>query len=323
MHRILTALALCALAPWGVSAQASGANTPSAPPQAASSSGNASLDAYREWQREHEEWQRRYTAWEKRYEAWVEEQARLDDGFVLSIGIGPSPVRVNALFSGGDRVNFPSTPPFSDVNFRGIGAALDVRMGWLVENDPYLKDYWFGDDKLHDQLYLTLDVLTRSSAYPQLRFARNESANRDDYLRPVYLLDLIGGVGMTYLIYPYRTSLSTTVGFGLLGIQGKDAGVRTNFGPALNVRLGQEWAIRENWRSGFAVSYGYSRSINPRRVTTNHLGQHEEHYQEMFASHLLSIQWINTFTPPKYRRGVPPARPQQYNSVEPPRITPP
>ncbi len=316
MHRILTALAFCALAPWGALAQTSGTPVPSAPTPDA-----ASLEAYGQWQREHEEWQRRYATWEKRYALWLEEQARLDDGFVLSVGLGPSPVRVNALFSGGDRVNFPSTPPFSDVNFRGIGAAFDVRMGWLLENDPYLKDYWFGDDKLHDQLYLTLDVLTRSSLYPQLRFARNDSANRDDYLRPVYLLDLVGGVGMTYLIYPYRTSLSTTVGFGLIGIQGKDAGVRTNLGPALNVRVGQEWAIRENWRSGFAVNYGYLRAINPRRIKVNE-GRFEENYQEAFASHLLSIQWINTFTPPKYRRGVPPARPQQYNSAEPPRVIP-
>jgi hypothetical protein len=320
MHRILTALVFCALLPDGATAQTPGASA--APAAGTPTPDAASLEAYREWQREHEAWQRRYAAWEQRYALWLEEQARLDDGFMLSVGLGPSPVRVNARFSGGDRVNFPTTPPFSNVNFRGIGAALDVRMGWLLQNDPYLKDYWFRDDKLHDQLYLTLDVLTRSSAYPQLRFADKDSANRQDYLRPVYLLDLVAGVGMTYLIYPYRTSLSTTVGFGLIGIQGDDGAVRTNPGPALNVRLGQEWAIRENWRSGFAVNYGYVRAINPRRIKVNHLGLHEENYQESFASHLLSIQWINTFTPPKYRRGVPPARPQRYNSSAPPQVLP-
>ena len=321
MHRTFTALAFCALIPGAVVAQTPDTSAPSAAP--APSARPADLDAYRDWQRQHTEWQQRYAAWEKRYALWLEEQARLDDGFVLSVGVGPSPVRVNAEFSGGDRVNFPSAPPFPNVNFRGIGAAFDVRMGWLLKNDPYLKDYWFRDDKLHDQLYLTFDVLTRSSAYPQLRFADNDSANHDGYLRPVYLLDLVGGVGMTYLIYPYRTSLSTTVGFGLLGIQGDDASVRTNFGPAFNIRVGQEWAIRENWRSGFAVNYGYARSINPRRVTINRLGRPQEQYQEAFASHLLSIQWINTFTPPKYRRGLPPARPQRYDSSAPPRVTPP
>src|SRR5690606_6716880 len=152
MHRTFTALAFCALIPGAVVAQTPDTSASSAAP--APSARPADLDAYRDWQRQHTEWQQRYAAWEKRYALWLEEQARLDDGFVLSVGVGPSPVRVNAEFSGGDRVNFPGAPPFSNVNFRGIGAALDVRMGWLLKNDPYLKDYWFQDDKLHDQLYL-------------------------------------------------------------------------------------------------------------------------------------------------------------------------
>jgi hypothetical protein len=270
-------------------------------------------EAYREWQRQHEEWQRGYNAWEKRYAKWIEEQARLDDGFMLTVGVGPSPIRVNTAFSGGDRINFPDIPPFPNMNFRGIGGALDVRMGWLVQNDPYLKDYWFGDDELHDQLYLTVDLLSRSSAYPQLRFAENDSANQLQYFRPVYMLDLVGGVGMTYLVYPYRTSISTTVGFGLLGIQGKNSSVRTNIGPAFNLRIGQEWALRENWRSGLAVNYGFAQSINPRKITTD-----LESYQENYSSHMFSIQWINTITPPKYRRGIPPSRPQQYDNNAPP-----
>jgi hypothetical protein len=312
MHRSLSAFAFCALTALVA------LSSPTAVAQTATPAPAVQSDAYREWQRQHEEWQRGYSAWEKRYEKWVEEQARLDDGFLISVGVGPSPVRVNTAFSGGDRVNFPDIPPYPNVNFRGIGGTIDLRMGWLVKNDPYLKDYYFGDDELHDQLYLTFDLITRSSPFPQLRFAENDTANQLEFFRPTYMLDLVGGVGMTYLVYPYRTSISTTVGFGLLGIQGTNSSVRTNIGPAFNVRVGQEWALRENWRSGFAVNYGFARSINPRKIKVDGFNVQTESYQENYSSHIFSIQWINSFTPPKYRRGIPPSRPQQYDNSAPP-----
>lgn len=266
-------------------------------------------EAYRRWQEEHEAWKRRYAEWEKRYAKWVEEQSRLDDGFLFSIAAGPSTTRVDTRFSGGDVVNFPDTPPFPNISLRGLGLMVDVKVGWLVENDPYLKDYWYKDDELHDQLYLTFDLITRSSPYPQWRFAKSDSLNQDSFLRPVYMLDLIAGPGMTYLVYPYRVSFSTTVGFGLLAIQGDDGrSVRTEIGPAFNARVAQEWNVRENWRTGIAINYGFAQSINPSRVQ-----QGLESYQENYSSHLFSILWVNSFTPPKYRRGVPPARPQQWD----------
>lgn len=314
MKRSLTAIVLCVLG-----AQLAGAQTPTpaatpaaAAPAAATSQSQS--EAYKEWERQHAAWQKNYANWEKRYNKWVEEQARLDDGFLLSIGIGPSPTRVDTRFSGGNVIDFPDIPPYPNVNFRGMGASIDLRAGWLVENDPYLKDYWYGDDELHDQLYLTVDILTRSTPYPQLRFAENDSANTGTFFKPLYMLDLVAGVGMTYLIYPYRTSISTTVGFGLLGIQGKDQSVRTDIGPAFNLRIGQEWALKENWRTGFAVNYGYVQSINPRMIKIDVEEGYQESYQENYSSHLFSIQWINSLTPPKYRRGIPPARPQQYRT---------
>lgn len=271
---------------------------------------DTSSDAYRRWKLEHDAWQRNYSQWEKRYAKWQEEQSRLDDGFLFAIGIGPSPVRIDTRFSGGDVTNYPDRPPFPDVSLRGLGVAVDARMGWLVENDPYLKDYWYGDDELHDQLYLTFDLITRSTPYPQLRLSNNDTANANTFLRPTFVLDLIAGPGMTYLIYPYRISLSTTVGFGMLGIQAKNGSVRTQIGPAFNARVAQEWSVRENWRSGVAVSYGVAQSINPRRVTMD-----VESYQENYRSYLFSIQWVNSFTPPKYRRGLPPSRPQRWNTA--------
>jgi hypothetical protein len=254
------------------------------------------------------EWQRQHTEWEKSYQNWLEEQSRLDDGFLLSFAVGPSPMRLNARFSGGNVTDFPNEPPFPNVNFRGIGGTFDVRMGWLVENDPYLKDYWYGNQKLHDQLYVTLDLITRSTPYPQLRFVENDSANNDTFFKPYYMLDLMVGMGMTYIVYPFRTSIGTTIGFGLLGIQGDTSSVRTQIGPAVNLRIGQEWVLRENWRSGFAINYGYIQSINPRQKNASGI----ESYQENYGSHMFSIQWLNSFTPPKYRRGIPPARPQQF-----------
>jgi hypothetical protein len=302
MKLSLLATVLCALAVQTAAAQGS-----------AAPSGSKQSEAYREWERQHAEWQRRYAEWDKRYKKWLEEQARLDDGFLLAVGVGPSPTRINTRFSGGDEDNFDDQPPFPEANLRGLGATMDARIGWLVENDPYLKDYWFGEDELHDQLYLTMDLITRHTAAPQFRFAENDTANNGSYFQPAYTLDVMVGVGMTYLVYPYLTSFSTTVGFGLLGLQGKSQGVRTGIGPALNVRVGQEWKIRENWRSGFALNYGLIQSINPRRTYLNEQGQTILSYQENYTSHLFSIQWINSFTPPKYRRGVPPARPQQHN----------
>jgi hypothetical protein len=118
---------------------------------------------------------------------------------------------------------------------------------------------------------------------------------------------------MTYLIYPYRISVSSTVGFGMLGIQGENGSVRTQVGPAFSARIAQEWSVKENWRSGIAISYGIAQSINPRRVRMGGDG-YQESYQENYRSHLFSIQWVNSFTPPKYRRGLPPTRPQQWDT---------
>jgi hypothetical protein len=265
--------------------------------------------AYRQWKLEHDAWQLNYSQWKKRYAKWQEEQSRLDDGFLLSLGIGPSPMRVDARFSGGNVTNFPDKPPFPDVSLRGLGVAVDARIGWLVENDPYLKDYWYGDDELHDQLYLTFDLLTRSTPFPQWRFAQGDSTNENTFLRPVYVLDLIFGPGMTYLVYPYHLSFSSTIGFGLLGIQGENGSVRTQIGPAFSARIAQEWSVRENWRSGIAINYGIAQSINPRRVAMG-----VESYQENYRSYLFSIQWVNSFTPPKYRRGLPPSHPRQWDT---------
>jgi hypothetical protein len=155
-------------------------------------------------------------------------------------------------------------------------------------------------------MYLTFDLITRSTPYPQWRFAESDTSNEDEFLRPVYVLDIIAGPGMTYLIYPYRISLSSTVGFGLLGIQGENGSVRTQIGPAFNARIAQEWSVRENWRSGIAVNFGMSQTINPRQII-----QGVYSYQENYRSYLFSIQWVNSFTPPKYRRGLPPSRPQR------------
>jgi hypothetical protein len=60
---------------------------------------------------------------------------------------------------------------------------------------------------------------------------------------------------MTNLIYPYRISLSSTIGFGLLGIQTENGSVRTQIGPAYNTRIAQERSVRENWRYGIAVNF--------------------------------------------------------------------
>lgn len=228
------------------------------------------------------------------------ESKHLDDGFLFSFGVGLSPSLIHARTSGGNTTQFPDVPPFPEVNFRGMGGMVDVKVGWLVENAPYLKDYWFGEDRLHDQLYLTLDFIARATPAPQWRFAGRDTA--ETFLKPYIAVDLIGGVGTTYLVYPYGVSVSTTVGLGVIGMQGSKSSMRTNIGPAVNVRVGQEWSIRENWRSGFAVNYGFLRAINPQQIDDDGL----LNYREAYSSHLFSIQWINSVTPPKFRRPSPP-----------------
>src|SRR5215217_7413241 len=173
-----------------------------------------------EWYRKHSEWSRNYAAWEAGYKKWLEAQKRLDDGLMISIGGGFSPTRVNTTLSGGNRIAFPQDPPYSEINLRGLGGTLDLRVGWLVQNDPYLKDYFFGTDELHDQLYLSLDFFGRATPKTQLRFNQNDSANAGgNYAQAAYNLDLMAGLGTTYLVYPYRISFSTTVGLGLIAIQ--------------------------------------------------------------------------------------------------------
>jgi hypothetical protein len=281
----------------------------------------AATPAYKEWARKHAEWQRNYDQWEKGYKKWLEEQSRLDDGLMIAIGAGLSPTRVNTVLSGGNNIDFPDAPPYPEINLRGLGGTLDVRLGWLVNNDPYLKDYFFGKDELHDQLYLSLDFIGRLTPYTQLRFNQSDSDNVGGFAHAAYSLDLIGGIGTTYIIYPYLVSFSTTVGLGIVAIQkiastddtydGKN--IRTDIGPAVNMRVGQEWRVSENWKSGFALSYGYMQAINrPRTEDRNNT------YQEFYHSHLFSIQWLNTFTPPKYRRGAPPKKPQQWQPYKAP-----
>jgi len=277
----------------------------------------AATPAYKEWARKHAEWQRNYANWEKGYKKWLEEQSRLDDGLMLSIGMGFSPTRVNTTLSGGNDVDFPEAPPFPEINLRGLGGALDVRTGWLVQNDPYLGGLYFGDDPLHDQLYLSFDVISRWTPFTQLRFNQNDTDNVGGFAHAAYSLDLIAGIGTTYIIYPYLVSFSSTVGLGLVAIQKINSttfdakNIRTDLGPAVAFRVGQEWRVSENWKSGFSVNYAYMQAINRPRVE-----QQNNTYQEFYHSHLFSIQWINTFTPPKYSRGAPPKKPQQWKPFE-------
>ncbi len=271
--------------------------------------------AYKEWARKHNEWLRSYNLWEQGYKRWLEEQSRLDDGLMISIGGGLSPTRINTTLSGGDKIGFPDIPPFPEINLRGLGGVADVRIGWLVKNDPYLKGTPFGKDKMHDQLYVSLDFLARLTPYTQLRFNQSDSDNVGGFAHAAYSVDLISGIGTTYILYPYLISFSTTVGVGIVAIQKIESrdetydnrNIRTDIGPALNLRVGQEWRVSENWKSGVSINYGYIQAINrPREENQN------KTYQELYHSHLFSIQWINTFTPPKYRRGKPPTRPQQW-----------
>jgi hypothetical protein len=306
----LSALMFSVLAAEGLRAEiiaAQGTGTDAVSPEV------AATPAYKEWARKHAEWERNYALWEKGYQRWLEEQSRLDDGLMLSIGLGVSPTRINTTLSGGNDIDFPSEPPFPEINLRGLGGVVDARVGWLVDNDPYLKDYFFGKDELHDQLYLSVDFYGRATPYTQLRFNQSDSDNVGGFARAEYALDLIAGIGTTYIIYPYLISFSTTVGLGIVAIQKINSdtldakNIRTDIGPALMLRVGQEWRVSENWKSGFSLNYGYMQAINrPREENRN------DTYQEFYHSHLFSIQWINTFTPPKYRRGAPPKKPQQW-----------
>src|SRR5204863_342761 len=85
----------------------------------------AATPAYKEWARKHAEWERNYNLWEKGYQRWLEEQSRLDDGLMISIGGGFSPTRVNTTLSGGNDIDFPDVPPFPEINLRGLGGVLD------------------------------------------------------------------------------------------------------------------------------------------------------------------------------------------------------
>jgi hypothetical protein len=273
----------------------------------------AATPAYKEWARKHAEWQRNYNLWEKGYQKWLEEQSRLDDGLMVSLGGGLSPSRVNTVLSGGNNIDFPDAPPYPEINLRGLGGVIDLRAGWLVKNDPYLAGYYFGKDELHDQMYLSLDFLARWTPYTQLRFNQSDTDNVGGFAHAAYSLDLIAGIGTTYILYPYLISFSSTVGLGLVAIQKINStdfdakNIRTDLGPALNFRVGQEWRVSENWKSGFSLNYGYMQAINRPRVE-----ERNNTYQEFYHSHLFSIQWINTFTPPKYLRGAPPKKPQQW-----------
>jgi hypothetical protein len=243
--------------------------------------------------------------WEIRYKKWTEEQSRLDDGFLFSLAIGFSPLSINTTLSGGNNSEFPSSPPFSRLNFTGLGGIIDARMGWLVANDPFLADRQVGNEDLHDQLYVTWDVISRSTPFPALRITQGDTTSDFDVFKPSYILDVMTGMGVTYIVYPYRVSFSTTLGFGFLGMQDFNQSVRTDIGPAFNLRIAHERNLRENWRSGIGINYGFIQSVNPPQVVNN-----AESYREIYGSHMLSVQWLNSFTPPKYRRGVPPARPR-------------
>jgi hypothetical protein len=199
-----------------------------------------------------------------------------------------------------------ATPPYSELRLLGTGLMTDFRMGWMIANDIALGNGCCGRLPMHDQVFFTLDLLTRSTFLPSRRVIRADSAEGADVFRPAYMLDLIAGIGMTYLIYPSRTSLGFTLGVGTLGMQDADQSVRTQFGPAVNLRVAQEWKLRENWRTGISFGYGYAQSVNPPQSVNG-----TRSFRETYGSHLLSILWINSFTPPKYRRGLPPSRPPE------------
>ncbi len=221
-----------------------------------------------------------------------------EDGLLFAFGAGLSPVLTTAKPAssqdpGSDR---------PDVRFSGMGLALDLRAGWIAMESPLLGK----SAHLRDQLFVTFGAATRITPMPGWSFSGGDSAGASGFMRPYLMLDMAVGPGATWLLHPHGVSVTAMAGAGIVGLKSRTSSVRTRIGPAFSVGAAKEWQAGEHWRSGVALRYGRIVADNPSRQGVDG----EWNPRETYASHLLSVQWTNSITPPRVRRtALPPQHP--------------
>lgn len=65
------------------------------------------------------------------------------------------------------------------------------------------------------------------------------------------------GVGFTYYIMPINICFSPSIGMGRLTIEDEEEAADTDMGPAVDVTLGKEWWVSNEWGLGASGSFGY------------------------------------------------------------------
>jgi hypothetical protein len=65
------------------------------------------------------------------------------------------------------------------------------------------------------------------------------------------------GVGLTYYMMPANVYLSGSVGLGALSFDAGDADIESDNGMAVDLTVGKEWWVGNNWGLGVAGSLGF------------------------------------------------------------------
>ena len=184
------------------------------------------------------------------------------DGFFLSMGLGPLTASYDDKVSG--------NAPFagSTLTFSGWGALFDVRIGGSIGTN----------------LILSGDLIGRSLVEPKLEINGGGSATLED----VTFTEALVGAGLTYYLMPENIFFSATLGLSNISLDYYRSGTRvtgtTDTGFGVNVKVGKEWWVGDDWALGIAGSGSWMSLTNKPSGAT-----------EDFTGYSFSVQFSATY----------------------------
>jgi hypothetical protein len=152
-----------------------------------------------------------------------------DDGFFLRLSSG--------VGHAGSEISWDS----HSMKVSGIGGDANIAIGGIIAPDLAVHgtlNGWFLSD-------------------PEV-----ELDNSTGDLPGDFYLSAFGG-GVTYYLMPANVYLSASVGVGMLTVDVGNVSVETDMGPVVDVTIGKEWWVGDEWGLGVAGTVGYHSIADP------------------------------------------------------------
>ena len=154
-------------------------------------------------------------------------EARTHDGFFLR------------LSAGGGGASSKIEDPSASVDFSGTSGEMNIAVGGMVQPNLAIHGTIWGWSVSDPDADVTIAGLGSVSG------TLNGTATMSGF-----------GPGVTYYFMPINMYASASVGIGKLKLDGDVTG-ETNTGFAMDLTLGKEWWVGQNWGLGLAGGFSY------------------------------------------------------------------